>query len=126
MSKGKIKWADLTVPDAPGLSSFYGAVTGWTAQELSMGEYSDYCMLPPGDEAPVAGICHSRGSNAALPPVWLVYINVESLDASLAKVRELGGEVIGEPRGGPEGRFCVIKDPAGAYAALYEPGTSAA
>lgn len=123
MQPGRINWMDLTVPDADAVKSFYSSVTGWNPQDVSMGAYNDYCMLPPGQEAPVAGICHSRGGNASIPPVWLVYINVENLDDSLAKVRELGGEVVGEPRGGPEGRFCVIKDPAGAYAALYQPGS---
>ena len=30
--------------------------------------------------------------NAGLPSVWLVYVNVTDLDASVARVRELGGD----------------------------------
>jgi hypothetical protein len=32
-----------------------------------------------------------------------------------------GGEVIVQPKGLAGGRFCVIRDPAGATAALYQP-----
>jgi predicted enzyme related to lactoylglutathione lyase len=32
-----------------------------------------------------------------------------------------GGKVIGEPRRLAGGRFCVIEDPNGATAALYQP-----
>ncbi len=117
---GAISWVDLTVPDAEGLRNFYEAVAGWTAEPVDMGGYSDYSMSPPG-RSPVAGVCHRRGPNADLPPVWLIYITVPDLDASMRRCRELGGEILREPAGaGPQGRFCVIQDPAGAVCALYE------
>jgi len=79
-------------------------------------------MNSPEDGATKAGVCHSRGVNAELPPCWLVYITVSDLDASIGRCRELGGKVISEPKDlGPAGRFCVIQDPAGAYAALFQP-----
>jgi predicted enzyme related to lactoylglutathione lyase len=35
---------------------------------------------------------------------------------------ELGGTVLAPPRNfGGQGRYCVIRDPAGAAAALFEP-----
>ena len=37
-------------------------------------------MIPPGAAQPVSGICHARGSNADLPPVWLIYITVADLE----------------------------------------------
>lgn len=43
---GSISWVDLTVADAPGIRDFYAAVTGWTASEVPMGEYSDFCYQP--------------------------------------------------------------------------------
>ena len=77
-------------------------------------------------EQAVAGVCHARGSNAGLSPQWLVYITVADLDASLARCRELGGEVLAGPKGKPGSqRYAVIRDPAGAVAALYEPGAAA-
>jgi uncharacterized protein len=120
---GSIGWADLTVSDAAAVRDFYTSVVGWTAMPLSMGAYDDYVMNAPGSETPTAGVCHARGKNAALPPVWLMYITVADLDASLAACRAGGGTVLSEPRGsGGSARYAVIQDPGGAAVALYDAG----
>jgi predicted enzyme related to lactoylglutathione lyase len=78
-------------------------------------------MIPPGGSQPVAGICHARGVNAALPAQWMIYITVDNLDEAVAACRREGGEVIVPPKeAGGMGRYGVIKDPAGAVAALFE------
>ena len=118
---GRILWQDLTVPDAEGIRDFYRGVVGWEAAPVDMGGYDDFNMLPPDADEAVAGICHARGSNSDLPPLWLVYISVDDVDASAARCVELGGEVVAGPRGMGGGRLCVIRDPAGAVAALYQP-----
>jgi predicted enzyme related to lactoylglutathione lyase len=117
---GRITWVDLTVTHAEAVRDFYAAVAGWTPASVDMGEYVDFNMLGT-DGAPAAGICHARGDNANLPPAWLIYITVDDLDARLEACRTLGGAVLAEPRAlGPMGRFAVVRDPAGAVAALYE------
>jgi hypothetical protein len=118
---GSIAWVDLTVPDAGRVRDFYVSVVGWKSGEVDMGGFSDFTMSPPGAE-PVAGVCHARGVNADLPAQWLVYVTVADLDASLERCRRLGGAVLAGPRGmGSFGRFALIRDPAGAVAALVEP-----
>ena len=117
---GSIVWTDLTVPDAPGLRDFYAGVTGWTPEPVDMGDHEDFTMLDSEAQA-AAGICHALGANADLPPQWLVYIAVDDLDAAMARCTELGGAVISGPKGSAEdGRYCVIRDPAGAVAALID------
>jgi uncharacterized protein len=119
---GSISWVDLTVNEASATRDFYRQVVGWQVTELSMGDYSDYCMNDPQTGKTIAGICHARGANAELPPAWLVYLTVANLDKSIASCVELGGGVISQPRSyGGQGRYCVIRDPAGAVAALFEP-----
>ena len=119
---GSIQWVDLTVADAPIVRDFYEEVTGWTHGDCDMGGYCDYFMTAPGSGKTVAGVCHARGVNAGLPPVWLIYINVANLDDSMTRCRDLGGQVLAGPKGmGGQGRYCVIQDPAGAVAALFEP-----
>lgn len=118
---GKIGWIDMSVDDADGLRDFYKSVVGWDTEAVSMGDYSDYSMTMPGNGEAVAGICHARGSNAELPGGWLIYITVGDVEASAAACTAGGGEVIVEPKGLAGGRFCVIRDPSGATAALYQP-----
>lgn len=118
---GAASWLDLTVRNAEQVKSFYEAVVGWTSEALDMDGYSDYCMMPPNGDEPVAGVCHARGANSDLPPQWLVYFTVADLDASIARCTTLGGEVIAGPRPLGDDRFCVIRDPAGAVCALFEP-----
>lgn len=117
---GKIGWIDMSVDDAPAVRDFYEAVVGWKFQEVSMGDYSDYSMITPETDECVSGICHARGSNADLPPGWLIYITVADVDASARACTEHGGNLLVEPRGLAGGRFCVIQDPGGAVAALYQ------
>lgn len=118
---GSIAWQDLTVEDAPAVRSFYRAVVGWEVREVDMGGYADYEMRRPGGEA-VAGVCHARGSNADLPPLWLLYVVVEELDAALDAARSHGGEVVSGPREMGPDRMAVVRDPAGAVLALYQKG----
>jgi predicted enzyme related to lactoylglutathione lyase len=116
---GKIGWIDMTVGNAAELRDFYAAVVGWTCDEVSMGDYSDYSMKASDGET-VSGICHARGSNADLPGGWLIYITVEDAELSAAACEKMGGEVLVPVRSLAGGRFCVIRDPSGATAALYQ------
>lgn len=118
---GSIGWIDMTADDAEGLRDFYKSVVGWGSENVSMGDYSDYSMTRADNGDAVAGICHARGSNADLPPGWLIYIVVEDVDASAVACIENGGTVVVSPRGLAGGRYCVICDPAGSTAALYQP-----
>ena len=121
---GSIGWIDLTVENAEQIRDFYRDVTGWNFTALAMGDYSDYCMDQPADGKSVTGICHKRGNNAALPSQWLIYITVADLAQSMARCIAGGGTILAEPRDyGGQGRYCVIQDPAGAVAALFEPMT---
>lgn len=117
---GTIGWTDLTVPDAERIRAFYEAVVGWRASGVEMGGYEDWVMERE-DGTPVAGICHRRGVNADLPSVWLVYVTVADLDRSLKAVEGQGGMVLVPVRHmGAQGRYAVIRDPAGATLALFE------
>lgn len=116
---GQIGWIDLTVPDAGAISDFCQNVTDWTPAPVSMGDYQDYCMN--GDGKTVAGICHTRGDNASLPPAGMVYIVVADLATASQRCRARGGKLLGSSGTAGDGsRFRVIQDPAGAVAALYQ------
>jgi predicted enzyme related to lactoylglutathione lyase len=107
------------VSNADLVRDFYAAVTGWRPDPVEMGGYSDYSMLAADGEC-VAGVCHARGINADIPPQWLIYVNVENLDRSIAECTNRGGGIVSQPRDVMGGRMCVIRDPAGAVCALYQ------
>lgn len=118
---GVIGWVDLTVENAGAVQDFYSQVVGWTSTPVDMGGYDDFTMIAPSSGQPAAGICHARSVNADLPAQWLIYIQVEDLDASIRRCIELGGRVLSGPtEAGEYGRYCVIQDPVGAVAALSE------
>ena len=118
---GLISWVDLTTGPAEDVRDFYSNVIGWKHKSLEMGNYSDFIMLAPASGKAIAGVCHARGINKGLPTQWLVYITVENLDESIARCNGSGGKVVFGPKNmGESGRFCVIEDPVGAVAALFE------
>ena len=114
---GSVVWRDLTVEKADEIQKFYCDVVGWRSRPHAMGNYHDFDILATGGET-VAGICHARGENASLPPQWLIYIKVEDVDESAKRCVAQGGRIIDGPRAMGDARFCVIQDPAGAFAAL--------
>jgi uncharacterized protein len=119
---GRIAWLDLTVPDASATRDFYRDVVEWTVQDVEMKDgserYADYNMLRQ-DGHPGAGICHARGVNVGLPPVWMIYLPVGDLAESLSRVREEGGKVI-KAQLGSDGAYAyaAVQDPVGACLAL--------
>lgn len=122
MPVGRIAWLDLTIADASASCDFYRQVIGWAVQHVEMednGErYADYIML---DEAggPAAGICHARGLNSGLPPVWMLYFSVGDLAESVRRVEEEGGALIKLVRG-EDGNYvyAAVQDPMGVYFAF--------
>ena len=119
---GLISWLDLTVSDASGTRDFYRQVVGWSVQDVEMEDgserYADYKMF--GDDGnPAAGICHARGVNLGLPPMWMIYLPVGDLAESVRRVREEGGKIIKATRGNDEEYACaVVQDLVGACLAL--------
>ena len=121
---GSISWLDLTVSDARATRDFYRHVVGWSVQDVQMdgadGQYADYNMLGA-EGAAAARLCHARGPNRDVPPIWLIYLPVGDLAESLRRVREGGGQIIKEPYGTrSEPAAAVIQDPVGAHLGLVQ------
>lgn len=119
---GRIYWLDLTISDAGATRDFYQQVVGWSVQEVAMKDgddaYADYAMLREDGDA-AAGVCHARGGNAGLPPVWLIYLPVGDLAESLRRVTEEGGKILKAVKGKDgETAYAFIQDPVGASLAL--------
>jgi predicted enzyme related to lactoylglutathione lyase len=116
---GVPSWVDLGSPDPQGAADFYGALFGWEAPE-GPEEAGGYRVAMVGDRA-VAGIGPAMNPG---PPVWTTYIDVESADATAAKVTAAGGQVIVPPMDVLDvGRMAVFTDSVGAFISVWQPGT---
>lgn len=121
---GHIGWLDLTVQNATEIRDFYKAVIGWDTEDVAMSDgdqqYSDFNMVK-GDGEPGAGICHARGKNANMPPVWMMYLPVGDLADSLKHVQSGDGSIVNEYKNDDgQTTFAAIQDPVGAYLALMQ------
>lgn len=121
---GRILWLDLTTRDATRTRDFYRNVIQWDVRDVEMKDgdarYADYNMLDESG-APAAGVCHARGTNADLPPVWMLYLPVGSLEESMRRAEEEGGGLVRTARNSKgETQYAIVQDPVGAVFALVQ------
>jgi predicted enzyme related to lactoylglutathione lyase len=106
---GRNCWLELTVSDAAATRDFDRRVIGWSVHNIEREDgsqsYADFQMLD-GNAKPVAGICHARGVNRDLPPVWLLYLPVGDMDESLRRGQEEGEKIVKLARR-KNGRICT-------------------
>jgi hypothetical protein len=71
----------------------------------------------------VAALNPIADDDSTTPAHWSVTFAVDDADATAAKVKELGGEVVAGPFDAPWTRMAVIKDPQGAtfFASQFVP-----
>lgn len=119
-ANGAFCWNELATTDLDAARSFYKALLGWEIQEgKAPGGGMRYDEIVVGGQH-VGGMYQSGPETGGeVPPHWGIYVAVDDVDASAAKVTELGGKVVMPPMDIPNvGRFCVINDPAGASISL--------
>lgn len=119
---GQIVSADVTTEDAEAMRDFYQKVVGWDSEGMEItddnGTYTDYVMKDSAGNW-MGGVCHRRGVNKDLPPIWLVYINVEDIEASCKACEDNSGKVLHRSFGDAGNiLYAVIQDPAGAILAV--------
>ncbi len=116
---GSVVWHELNARDFDSQVGFYSEVFGWKPAVLSDTEEFRYVTFGPAPDNPVGGVYDAA---AVLPPgmpsSWLVYFGVDDVDASAARVSELGGTVVREPWDSEFGRFCQVTDSTGGFFVL--------
>jgi predicted enzyme related to lactoylglutathione lyase len=115
---GTLTWNELHTRDLGGARAFGESVFGWSGDEQDFGGFP-YVVLQVG-KAPVGGMTGMPpGVPDEVPAFWLTYFAVDDCDASVERVRELGGSVTAEPMEVENvGRFAVVGDPHGAQFAV--------
>jgi uncharacterized protein len=117
---GTIGWHELYAADGASAFAFYAKLFGWTKTEaMDMGPMGVYQMFATGGQA-VGGMM-TKTPDIPMPS-WLYYINVEAIDAAMARVTKQGGTVLMDPHQVPGGSWILpCQDPQGARFSLVAP-----
>jgi predicted enzyme related to lactoylglutathione lyase len=115
---GCVSWSELSTDDPEKSGAFYAQLFNWELKTSWVAEMPDYTIFMQG-ESMLGGLW--KAEQAGMPSAWLFYFNVEDIDASAAKLAELGGKLVTEIVPVPSvGRIAVAVDPTGATFALMQ------
>lgn len=108
-------WYELITSDIAAARRFYGAVLGWTARDSGQ-PGQDYRQWSIGGDV-VGGLMALPGGVASegMEPLWLGYLSVADVDASVRRILAAGGQVRMPAWDVPGvGRMAMVADPQGA------------
>jgi len=117
MADAKVVHFEVTGKDQKALQGYYSDLFGWTVTPFE-GMETPYSVIKTSADRSNGGIRPTMPPDS--PPFWLAYFAVEDLDAALAKVGELGGNVILGSTDIGMAKIAVVQDPQGAVFALYD------
>jgi predicted enzyme related to lactoylglutathione lyase len=121
-AQGTPNWVDLQTADPAAAKAFYGALFGWSFDDLPMPDDGVYSMARVGNSE-VAAIAPQMPGTAGAPAVWNTYLAADSADEATARVRAAGGQVAMEPFDvAGAGREAIVVDPSGAAVSLWQAG----
>ena len=106
---------ELHTADLAAAGSFYAGLCDWRHERITVpsGSY---------DALEMGGVLGGGMVEcAARRPLWLPYVEVDRIDRSTERARELGAVVLLEPREGPSGWRSVVSSPQAGEIALWEP-----
>jgi len=118
---GEFCWINIITPSPKESCDFFGKLLGWTFGDLPGMGY----MVSVG-ESRIGGLFDLNAQNT--PPGTMpgigVMVKVDSADATVARVKALGGTAKEPFDIGPQGRMAECYDPAGANFDLWQPKVS--
>jgi len=114
---GTLCWADLSTSDVKRAAAFYSGLFGWQLT-TDPKDPSGYLHIKNGEHF-IGGI--PPALYYKLPPHWLAYFQVEDVDATASKAKQMGANLYLPPKTMEGvGRFSVIADPQGAVFAIFK------
>ena len=113
-------WAELNARGLERAIPFYESIFGWSHSTADVGDGSPPYTQFEADGQQIAG-AFEMGDNipAQVPSFWLIYFNVDDVDATAQTAAAAGGTVTVHPQDYFGGRFAVIRDPQGATFGLF-------
>jgi uncharacterized protein len=123
---------EMPYRDRDRAARFYAAAFGWTHKMLGteMGDYLLVDTAPPGARPPCppeTALGSINGGMYKHMPDWpmqhpSVVIAVEDIHAAMRRVREAGGEVLGEPMTIPDvGEYVAFRDTESNHNSMLQP-----
>ncbi|MCU1398499.1 MAG: hypothetical protein JWN62_1608 [Acidimicrobiales bacterium] len=118
---GTPSWVDLSTTDQAASKAFYGALFGWSYDDMGVGDDVFYSMATiRGSNVAAIGPQQAEQTAAGVPSHWQMYITVPDVDAAAAVVEGAGGVLMMPPFDVMDaGRMAVVADPAGAVFMLW-------
>lgn len=108
---------ELRTDNLPRACAFYTRLFGWHAETIHVNSGS-YVALEVGDRIE-AGVTEHETAR----PTWLPYVEIADIGEATERGRMLGASVMLEPREGPGGWRSILRAPASAEVALWQPKT---
>lgn len=116
MNKHRFVWHDLATKDLDGAKRFYGEIFNW---KFDASDNGGYTHINAGDEM-IGGI-RKMDANEHQPPMWLGYVGVDDVAATVAKMTAANGKVYVPTTTMPNvGTFAVVADPSGGVLAPWK------
>lgn len=116
---GTVCWNECRVRDFERAQQFYAGTFGYAFDDVSAGGIRG-AVLKLGENV-VGGIVHAPAED----PHWSVYFAAADTDETVARVTEVGGRLVREPRDSPFGRIALVGDNQGAgFHLITAPETS--
>ncbi len=111
-SHGHFVWYELMTTDVEAAKAFYAKVMGWRTRDASMPDAA-YTLFTVG-KASVSGLTDlpEEARRMGAVPRWLGYVEVDNVEATVDRIKRLGGTVHVPPTEIPNvSCFSVIADP---------------
>ncbi len=109
---------EIPSADNDAQKAFYGSLLGWQATDIPMGPDFTYTMFDLGNNM---GAALSAVSDDVKPGDVILYFDSEDLDADMARVSELGGQVLLPRQDIPGfGSLGIFMDPTGNRVAFWQ------
>ncbi len=107
---------ELCTDNLDAAKEFYAKIFDWKLSAFPNPDIP-YTMIDTGKE-PGGGMMVLP--DPQVPVSWTMYVEVENVAATCAKIKELGGQVFKDPEDIPEvGTFAIVSDPQGAVFGIW-------
>lgn len=119
-TSGQPCWLELMVSDLDKAQAFYGGLLDWDFTQHDVADMP-YIMCS-NQQGMIGGMMVKPPEMDMLPPSWLTYFSVPSLEDSMEQASALGGTKLFGPVEVPEtGQMALYQDPSNAVFYLFEP-----